>query len=78
MNNYFTSFRLLTHLGVKNISATGVLSKKRLRKYTVVTDKQPQKREYDRLQQRAPSKKKQCKFDSGWFERQQRGVHSFF
>ena len=26
MDNYFTSFRLLTHLGVNNIQATGVLN----------------------------------------------------
>ena len=27
MNKYLTSFRLLTHLGVSNIRATGVLKK---------------------------------------------------
>ena len=27
MDNYFISFRLLTHLGVNNIRATGVLNK---------------------------------------------------
>ena len=30
-DNYFTSFRLFTHLGVSNIRATGVLNKNRLR-----------------------------------------------
>ena len=32
MDNYFTSFRLLTHLEVNNIRTTGVLNKNRLRK----------------------------------------------
>ena len=40
-NNYFTSFRLLTHLGINNIRATGVLSENRLRKCTIIGDKQP-------------------------------------
>ena len=44
-NNYFTSFRLLTHLGVNNIPATGVLNKNRLRKCTIIGDKQLQKKE---------------------------------
>ena len=34
MDNYFTSFCLLIHLGVTNIRATGVLNKNRLRKCT--------------------------------------------
>ena len=44
MDNYFTSFRLLTHLGVNNIRATGVLNKKRLCKWTITEYKQLQKR----------------------------------
>ena len=36
MNNYSKSFGLLTHLGVSNIRATGVLNKNRLRKCTIV------------------------------------------
>ena len=43
MNNYFTSFRLLTHLGINNIRATGVLNENRLRRCTIIGDKQPQK-----------------------------------
>ena len=39
-DNYFTSFRLLTHLGVNNIPATGVLNKNRLRKCTIIENKQ--------------------------------------
>ena len=35
---------MLTHLGVNNIRATGVLSKNRLRKCTIMGDKQPQKK----------------------------------
>ena len=30
MDNYFTSFRLHTHLGVNNIQAAGVLNKNRI------------------------------------------------
>ena len=40
MDNYFTSFCLLTYLGVNNIQATGVLNNSRLRKYTIIGDKQ--------------------------------------
>ena len=32
IDNYFSFFRLLSHLGVNNIPATGVLNKNRLRK----------------------------------------------
>ena len=42
MNNYFTSSRLLTQLGVRNIQATGVLKKNRLCKCTIIRGKQPQ------------------------------------
>ena len=44
MDNYFTSFRLLTYLGVNNIRATRVLNKNRLRKCTITGDKQLQER----------------------------------
>ena len=43
IDNYFTSFSLLTHRGVNNIRATGVLNKKRLRKCTIIGNKQLQK-----------------------------------
>ena len=43
MNNYLTSFRLLILLGVNKIRATRVLNKNRLRKSTVIGDKQLQK-----------------------------------
>ena len=44
MDNYFTSFRLLTHLGVNNIRATRVLNKNSLRKVTIIGDKLLQKK----------------------------------
>ena len=43
MDSYFTTFRLLTHLGVNNIQATRVLDKNRLCKETILGDKQPQR-----------------------------------
>ena len=44
MDNYLTSFRLLTLLGVNNMRATRVLNKTRLRKCAVIGDKQLQKK----------------------------------
>ena len=49
MDNCFTSFRLLTYLGVNNIRATTVLNKIRLPKCTSYGDKQLQKKERDHL-----------------------------
>ena len=40
MDNYFISFRLLTHIGVNNIRATRVLNKNRLH---IIRDKHMQK-----------------------------------
>ena len=74
MNKYLTSLSLLTRLGVNNISATSVLSKNRLCKCTIVTDKKQQEMEYGRFEQCAASKKIQSTFHSGWFEREQRGA----
>ena len=42
MDNYFTSFRFLTHLRVNNIQATDVLNENELRKCTIIGDKQLQ------------------------------------
>ena len=42
MDNYFTSFRVLTDLGANNILVTGVLNKSRLRKCTIIGNKQLQ------------------------------------
>ena len=76
MDNYFTSFRLLTHLVVNNIWAIGVLNKNRLLKCT--GDKQLQKTGTWQLwtAQYKSSKKKRnlC----GWLEWQQSGLHIFF
>ena len=78
MDNYFTSFRLLTYLGVNNIRATGMLNKNRLRKCTIIGDKQLQKKGRDHFEQsRAHQAKKQCNL-CGWLQRQQDGLHSFF
>ena len=44
MDNYFTSFRLLTYLGVNNIRATRVLNKNTLRRCTITGHKQLQER----------------------------------
>ena len=57
MNNYFTSFGLITHLGVNNIRETGVLNKNRLRKCTIIGDKQLQKNERGHFEQRTSRKK---------------------
>ena len=56
-DNYFTSFRLLTHLGVNNIRAAGVLNKNKLRKCTITGHKQPQKKKRGHFEQRTSSKK---------------------
>ena len=78
MDNYFTSFRLRTHIGVNNIRATGVLNKNRLRKWTIIGDKQLQKKEGDHFEQRsAHQAKKQCNL-CGWLERHQGDLRGFF
>ena len=48
IDKYFTSFRLFTHLGVNNVRATRVLNKNRLRKCTIIADKQLQKKKKKR------------------------------
>ena len=75
MNNYFTYFRLLTHLGVNNIRATRVLIGY-VNALSLGTNS-CKKRSVATLN-RAHQAKKQCNFDSGWLERQQCGLHSFF
>ena len=72
LDNYFTSFRLLTLPGVNNIRATREHNKNRLRKSTVIGYKQLQKKNVATLNS-AHQAKKQCDFDSGWLERQQDG-----
>ena len=56
MDNYFTYFRLLTHFGVNNIRATGMLNKNRLRKCTITGDKQLQKKEHGHFEKRTSNK----------------------
>ena len=68
MNNYFTSICLLTHLGVNNIWATGVLNKNRLHKCTIVGKKQPQKKGMWPLWTAHIKQKKQCNFDRSLFK----------
>ena len=78
MDNCFTSFRLLSHLGVNNIRATGVLNKNRIRKCSSIGDKQLQKKERDHIEQRsAHLAKMQCNL-CGWLKRHQGGLCRFF
>ena len=57
MYNYFTLFRLLTHLGVNNIQATSVLNKNRFRKSTIIGGKQVQKKEHRYFEKHTSNKK---------------------
>ena len=57
VGNCFTSFCLPTHLGVNNIRAARVLNKNRLRKCTIIGDKQLQRKERGHFEQRKSSKK---------------------
>ena len=72
MYNYFTFFRLLTHLGVNNNKnrATGMLNKNRIRKSTITGDKQLKKKERGPFEQRTSSKKSSVTLiitNTGWF-----------
>ena len=57
MKNYFLTFRLLILLRVNNIRATRVLNKNRLRKCTVIGEKQLQNKERGHFEKRTSSKK---------------------
>ena len=57
MDNYFTSFCLLTHLGVNNILMTYVLNKNRLHKCTIIGNKQLEKKERGHFEQRTSNRK---------------------
>ena len=50
MDNYFSTRHLLTHLGVSNIRGTVVLTKNRVRKSTIIGEKQLQTKEHDLLE----------------------------
>ena len=78
MNNYFPSFRLLTHFGVNKIQATGVFNKNSLRKCTIIGDKLLQKEKSVATFNSSNKTKKEGNFDSGWLELPQGGLHSFF
>ena len=63
VDNYFTSFRLfacLPTLELANIRARGVLNKNRLHKYTIIMEKQLQKRNVISLNRAAHIKEKHC------------------
>ena len=65
-DNYFTSFGLLSHVGVSDIQPKGVLNKNRLRKCTITGQKQLQKKERSYFEQRnANQTNKQCNL-CGW------------
>ena len=69
MDDCFTSFHMLTHLGVNNIQATTVLYKNRLCKCTIIGEKQLQKKKTKKRNgnqaalKSAHQAKKQCNFD---------------
>ena len=74
----FSSFYLLADPGVNNIRARGVFNKNRLRKYTIIGDKQLQKKERGHFEQRSAHQAKTLCNLCGWLERQQGALHSFF
>ena len=57
MDNYFTTFCLLTDLGVNDTLATDVLNINSLRKCTIIGKKQLQKKKRGHFEQRTLSKK---------------------
>ena len=71
MNNYFTSFRLLTHLGVNKIRATIVLNKNRSSNGTIIAANSYKKKGHGHYEQcSAHQAKLQCNL-SGWLDQQQ-------
>ena len=71
MDNYFTSFCLLTHLEVNNIGARDVLKNNSLYKYTIIGDKQLQKEKRGKVKQSSARLAKTACNLCGWLERQQ-------
>ena len=61
-----------------NIWASGVFNKNRLRKYTIIGDKQLQKKECDHFEQRSTHQAKALCNLCGWLEWQQGALRSFF
>ena len=81
MDNYFhifSSFCQLTHVGVNMIWASGVFNKNRLRKYTIIGDKQVQKKECGHFEQRSTHEAKTLCNLRGWLERQQGTLRSSY
>ena len=78
MDNYFTSFRLLTHLGVNNIRGRGVFNKNSVCKYTIIGDKHLEKKERGHFEYCSVHQAKTLCNLCGWLERQQSALHSFF
>ena len=78
MNKYFTRFSLLTHLGVNNIPAIGVLNNNRLSKCTIDGDKQLQKRGRWLLWTVHTKSKKHDNFEGDWLEQEQDNLQRFF
>ena len=65
-DNHFTSFGLLSLVGVSDIQPKGVLNKNRLRKCTIIGQKQLQKKERNYFEQRRVNQtNKQCNL-CGW------------
>ena len=83
IDNDFTSFRFLTHLGINNIQATDVLNENRLRKCTIIGDKQLQnkkKKERGHFEQRSTHQAKKQRNLCSYLGRQQGGftwLHSW-
>ena len=65
-------------VGVNNMRASGVFNKNRLRKYTIIGDKQLQKMERGHFEKRSTHQAKTLCNLQGWLEQQQGALHSFF
>ena len=77
MDNYFPSFRLLTHLGVNNIQAKGVRNKTGYANALSLGTNSCKNRNLVTLNS-AHQAKMPGNFDSGWLKRQQSCLYSFF
>ena len=77
MDNYLAYFLLLTLLRVNKIRATCVFDKSSLHKCTINWEQAAEKKESGYLNSPHQAKK-QCNFDSGWLDRRQGSLLSFF
>ena len=57
MDNYFTSFCLLTYVGVNNIRVTGAFNKKKVTQMYYYKGQRAAKKERNHFEQRTSSKK---------------------